>query len=111
MESALDFHTAKALLEWQVELGATDAIGDAPVNRYEVPERPVKARERRNACTSPPLRETQMWMRWPRRPCVGARRTGSRGVAGCDGQAFEHCDLKRGARNLVFADGNPQARV
>lgn len=24
---------------------------------------------------------------------------------------FEHCDLKRGARNLVFGDGNPQARV
>ena len=36
MES-MDFHTAKALLEWQVELGATEAIGDVPVNRYDVP--------------------------------------------------------------------------
>ena len=26
-------------------------------------------------------------------------------------RGFEHCDLRRGARNLVFADGNPQARV
>jgi uracil-DNA glycosylase len=25
--------------------------------------------------------------------------------------AFEHCELKRGARSLVFADGNPAARV
>jgi DNA polymerase len=25
--------------------------------------------------------------------------------------AFDLCDLKRGARNTVFADGNPQARV
>jgi len=25
--------------------------------------------------------------------------------------AFEHCDLKRGARQLVFADGTPGARV
>ena len=26
-------------------------------------------------------------------------------------EAFEHCELKRGARNLVFADGQPNARV
>lgn len=25
--------------------------------------------------------------------------------------AFDHCELKRGARNLVFADGTPGARV
>ncbi|HAR52010.1 MAG TPA: uracil-DNA glycosylase, partial [Roseovarius nubinhibens] len=31
MDSALDFHTARALLEWQVELGADEAIGDSPV--------------------------------------------------------------------------------
>ena len=42
MESELDFHTAKALLDWQVELGATEAILDAPVNRYEIPEKKAK---------------------------------------------------------------------
>ncbi len=26
-------------------------------------------------------------------------------------EAFEHCELKRGARQLVFADGQPEARV
>jgi len=26
-------------------------------------------------------------------------------------EGFEHCDLKRGARNLVFADGDPAARL
>ena len=25
--------------------------------------------------------------------------------------AFEHCELKKGARNLVFGDGNPAARL
>ncbi|TNF64506.1 MAG: uracil-DNA glycosylase, partial [Rhodobacteraceae bacterium] len=34
MDSALDPHTALALLDWQIELGATEAIGDAPVDRY-----------------------------------------------------------------------------
>ena len=24
---------------------------------------------------------------------------------------FEHCQLKRGARQLVFADGNPDAKI
>ena len=31
------------MLAWQVELGATEAICDAPVNRYEVPASPPKA--------------------------------------------------------------------
>lgn len=38
MESALDYQTAKALLEWQIELGVIDAIGDAPVDRYALPD-------------------------------------------------------------------------
>ena len=42
MESALDYHTARALLEWQVEFGATEAILDAPVNRYEAPAQKPK---------------------------------------------------------------------
>ena len=37
MTQALDFHTLKALLEWQIDLGATEAIGDAPINRFEAP--------------------------------------------------------------------------
>ena len=36
MESALDWHQAKALLDWYVELGAVDAVGDTPVDRYEL---------------------------------------------------------------------------
>ena len=32
----IDFHAAQALLEWQMELGADEAIGEVPVNRYEV---------------------------------------------------------------------------
>ena len=37
MDPAIDWHAAKALLEWQVELGATEAIGDAPVDRFRSP--------------------------------------------------------------------------
>ena len=33
----LEWHMARAALEWQVEMGATDAIGDIPIDRYAVP--------------------------------------------------------------------------
>ena len=42
MESAKDYWTAHALLEWQVEMEADEAILDAPLNRYElVDEKPT----------------------------------------------------------------------
>lgn len=43
MESELDYWSAKALLEWQVELGATEAMMDAPINRYELQDQKPKA--------------------------------------------------------------------
>jgi DNA polymerase len=33
MDSTLDFHGLCALLQWQVELGIDEAIGDVPINR------------------------------------------------------------------------------
>ena len=106
MESALDFRQAKALLEWQIELGATEAIGDAPVNRYEVPDKPAKPA----AVAAPPEPAK------PETDAVGAAQAAAAAAGDLDGlqraiAAFEHCDLKRGARNTVFADGNPAARV
>ncbi len=49
MDSETEFHAALAALAWQVELGADEAVGEAPVNRYEaamqavtpVPPRPL----------------------------------------------------------------------
>ncbi len=106
MESALDFHTARALLDWQVELGATEAIGDAPVNRYEVPEtvtRPAAA-----PTAAPPVAAKADPVNEARAMASGAGDLDTlRAALG----TFEHCELKRGARNLVFADGNPGARV
>lgn len=109
MESAVDYHHAKALLAWQVELGATEAMGDAPVNRYEVPEklaRPAAASTKAAA----PVRVQE------KTDAVGDARAMAQGAGDLEAlraalAAFEHCELKRGARNLVFADGNPRARV
>ena len=40
MESHLDHHTARTLLEFQIELGAYDAVCDTPVDRYALVDKP-----------------------------------------------------------------------
>ncbi|HQU69843.1 MAG TPA: uracil-DNA glycosylase [Albidovulum sp.] len=101
----LDFHTAQALLAWQMELGADEAIGDEPVNRYEAPaEAPKPA-----AVVAAPVVQAEA-------DPVGVAKAAAQGAASLEAlaaaqSAYEHCDLKQGARNFVFADGNPEARL
>lgn len=109
MESALDFHTAKALLDWQVELGVTEAILDAPVNRYDLPDKARKP-------AAPTVEDKHAPIVQPKiDPAAVAREVAeSAGSIEALAQAlagFDHCDLRHGARNLVFAHGRPGARV
>lgn len=99
-----------AALAWQVELGADEAIAEAPVNRFDLPE----PAPRRPAAAAQPAA--------PAAPTPQAAATGgdtAAVAAACADlaelraamAAFEGCTLKRGARSLVFADGDPAARV
>lgn len=116
MDHALDYHAALAALAWQVELGADEAIGDAPVDRFVVPE-PAPAQappdfspKNRAPSEPPPLHEA------PKVDAVAVA-----GKAAGQAQtleelraaiaAFDLCDLKKGAKTTVFADGNPAAPV
>jgi DNA polymerase len=46
MESILDHRSARALLEWQIALGADECIQDVPVDRYALPDAaPVTVRK------------------------------------------------------------------
>jgi uracil-DNA glycosylase len=109
MDSALDFHGLRALLEWQVELGADEAIGDAPVNRYEAPDKAPQAAVPVAAPEAAPASGAGGGAVAAARAAAGAAHDleGLRAALA----AFEHCELKRGARNLVFSDGVPGARV
>ena len=110
MDSTLDWHQAKALLEWYVELGVVDAVGDVPVDRYALADAaPRPARPARATPEPPP-------------PAPVARDHAAEALARADAaaslealagemRAFEGLELKKGARNFVFADGNPAARV
>ena len=112
----MDYHAALAALEWQVELGADEAIGETPVNRYELPKAAPKP-----VIKSGPTSNIAPISQMPVIPVVQETAADiARIMAGrCDTLAalrdalavFEHCALKKGARNLVFSDGNPTARV
>ncbi|MBR9650762.1 uracil-DNA glycosylase [Thalassovita aquimarina] len=109
MESALDFHTAKALLEWQIELGADEALCEAPVDRYALEAEKPKAKPKAQAPHPAAVKQAEV-------DPVSEARAAARSVQDLKAlraamEAFDHCELKRGARQLVFSDGNPAARV
>lgn len=110
MESA-EFHSAAAVLAWQIELGADEAICDTPVDRYALPAALSKpaAKAKSGAAPAGP-------MIVPEVDGVAMARAAAANAGDLDGlraaiAAFDHCDLKRGARNLVFGEGPPDARV
>lgn len=107
MESALDYWSARALLEWQVELGATEAFSDAPVDRYAL-EDPAPAAKPGSAAAPPPKPKEIDPVEEARKAARAAPALPALRAALED---FSHCDLKRGARNLVFSDGRAGARV
>lgn len=107
MEST-EFHRDLAWLDWQIELGATEAIGETPVNRFEVPDKPRKAEVTASAVAAPvqtrgadPVATSE----------AAAAAAGTLEDLRAAMAAYDHCELKKGARNLVFSDGVPGARV
>lgn len=115
----LDFLTACAALEWMVELGADAAVTDTPVDCYALaellaPKAPAGSVVEGRAPMAPAAPRPPLPVEGPD-PVESARAEAARAhdldalraaIAGFDG-----CELKKGARNTVFADGNPKARV
>ncbi len=106
---------ARALLEWQVEMGAREAIGDEPVDRYALAERAkgapaAKAATGRAGSAPAPDRPAA-----PQDPVAAAEAAAhaAQDLAGLEAAigAFTLCDLRRGARSTVFAAGRPDSAV
>lgn len=139
MQTGLSPDAMLAALAWQVELGADEAIGDAPVNRYAEASAPATApaahaaapaSTQANAPATARSRDAAAGRAEAPAPAAGlpaardlpddgavaeARRlaAGAADLAALAAAmaAFPHCELRLGARSLVFADGNPAARV
>ncbi len=128
----IDQAAAHALLDWQLAAGVDETIAEAPVNRLDLP-RPDNARPdvaRARAPGQPPDRsgrDTPIGNASGQAAAAGqgaphdtdpamAARTAARSAATLDDlhgllQGFDGCPLKFTAKNLCFADGNPDARV
>jgi len=122
------------MLRWQVEAGADEAILAEPVDRFAasavrralreastVPARPIAAPAAapRTAPPPEPLAPAPARRTPPAAPMLPAQATGHQAAQAATTleelrQAlgeFEGCPLKHTATNLVFADGNPAAKV
>ncbi len=100
------------LLDWYIESGADEAIGEAPVDRFAA----AKAAQQQRA--APPKGAKPAAPRAPAAPPAAA--TTREIAAACDTvealvaaiHAFDGCALKETATNTVIADGNAEtARV
>jgi len=121
MDCPDDFHTLRAMLEWQHDLGVTEAVGDVAINRYEVVGvRQIGAADVARAADRVPGAQA-LPQAVPQGVAAGpdpvaqatALAAGAGDLAALRAAiaGFDRCDLKQGARSLVFADGNPLARV
>lgn len=112
----MDYHTALAALEWQIELGADEALQDDPIDRFTLPDRLPKPQKPAAAKAKPD--DTAPDLPSPA-PAVDAVQEATRAAQGAPDLAaleqalrdFPHCELKKGARNTVFADGVAGAPV
>ncbi|MEY4698257.1 MAG: hypothetical protein RIT14_2685 [Pseudomonadota bacterium] len=123
--TAEGWHAALAALAWQVDLGVTEVIGDSPVNGYDLPDRVQRPAGGASPAVRPPGPAAPQVM-----PALSAAQreaeAGAEAVAVAQALAaaagslealrealagFDLCEVKRGARSLVFADGRPGARV
>jgi uracil-DNA glycosylase family 4 len=107
MARQIDPSDITALLAWQAELGADEPLLDAPVNRYENRDA--------LAATVPPTATVQPTDSTDEDPVriseALAAASGDLAALRSAMDGYDRCDLKRGARNLVFCDGRPEARV
>lgn len=124
-DTPTDLSSLRAALQWQAEAGIDECIGEAPVDRFA---RSASVAAAVATPAAPPARQAP-----PPRPAAAAVAPGpgsggaseravlnaTHAAAACHTldelraavAAFEDCGLKKTATNLVFADGNPEARL
>jgi uracil-DNA glycosylase len=115
---------ARELLAFYIEAGVDAAVGEEPVDRFAddiaapTIEQPRAGLSSPTPTKKPPVSAPALPLAAPPSPDVAAlaAREAVNGIATLEDlraalDAFEACALKGTATQLVFADGNPQARI
>jgi uracil-DNA glycosylase len=109
--------SARDLLDFYVEAGADALVGEEPVDRFATEDAPLTARSTPvTARVEPAARApSPIAPPAPDEASMAAREAAKRATSLDELRAvldrFEGCALKATATQLVFADGNPQARL
>jgi uracil-DNA glycosylase len=125
--SILSAETARALLEWQIAMGADEALGEIAPNRLAPPPAALPAAAipspRRSAppaaapssvaqgVIAPPAALAESLAEAAQSARLLAAGAETIEALGALVAAFDGCPLKRTATNTVFLDGNPAAPV
>lgn len=127
-----DHKAALELLRWYVEMGADEAIGEEPVNRFGPPAAAPSATAARNpqraispaislnamappaaaaraVAAAPPVAFAESAAEGAQSARASAARADTLAALEAAIAGFEGCALKRTATNTVIADGNPAA--
>ena len=107
----IDGWTALALLEWQRELGVDEPMLDAPLDRTDLPPPPKPAPMMPAAPAAPMIAAEPDHAHFLTEAESLAARAQTLDQLAEAQQGFDGVELKRGARNFVFSDGNPAGRV
>jgi DNA polymerase len=115
-----DYHASLAALAWQVDLGADEAICEAPVNAYELPEKAEYLQRAASVAVTPAAPKTLAAQPAATKSSaaeaiLAATRTAeacqTREALETAAATFEPCDMRKGARGAVAAIGHDQADV
>lgn len=111
----LNVQEIKSLLQWHLDMGVDEAIESAPINRFLAVEQRVRALAPTASSSRPAIisvsndSKEQNLMVARARALANAATTLDELKASIT--AFDGCDLKKTAKQAVFADGNPQATI
>ena len=107
------WHAALAALAWQVDLGADEAIAEVPLDRYATAEAGAARRVGTQQVARATLAAVVPGSATDPVAVATAAAAGAATLVELQAAlaAFDLCEIKRGAKTLVFADGNPAARV
>ncbi|MBV9550875.1 MAG: uracil-DNA glycosylase [Alphaproteobacteria bacterium] len=107
---------ALSTLEWLLEAGAGEAMGEAPVNRFAATPVPIAATARTIPPAPRPAPQTRPAPMSAMGDSIGnahAMAANAQSLAELKAalEAFNGCALKRTATNTVFADGTPAGGI
>ncbi|MEM7070044.1 MAG: uracil-DNA glycosylase [Pseudomonadota bacterium] len=118
----------RELIEWYAEAGVDVLLDENPVDRFAESQKPARTSTQNNAAKSTPSQRileqspnkqaptSQPDATMPDKAVVQNAREAAKRASSLDElheilSGFDGCNLKRTAKNTVFADGNPKAKL